>query len=85
MPHHNTVHGAVCLAFLFRLVLLTVVSTKKLKLRLKNTIRDKTLTDASETRILSKRDRTQINFFERKVYRRILSPGYDNEKKTGEY
>ena len=26
------------------------------------------------------RDRKQINIFERKVYRRILSPVYDNEK-----
>jgi hypothetical protein len=33
---------------------------KKLKLRLKNTIIDKTLTYASETWILTKRDRKQI-------------------------
>jgi len=39
---------------------------KKLKLRLKNTT-DKTLTNASETWILTKRDRKQINIFERKV------------------
>jgi len=26
-----------------------------------------------------KRDRTQLNIFERKVYRRILGPVYDNE------
>ena len=45
---------------------------RKLKLRLKNTIIDKTLTYASETWILTKRDRKQINIFERKVYRRIL-------------
>jgi hypothetical protein len=32
--------------------------------------------------ILSKRDRKQINVFERKVYRRILSPVYDNEKEN---
>jgi len=30
--------------------------------------------------LLTKRDRKQINFFERKVYRRILGPVYDNEK-----
>ena len=53
---------------------------KKLKLRLKNTIIDKTLTYASETWILTKRDRKQINVFERKVYRRILGPVYDKEK-----
>ena len=53
---------------------------KKLKLRLKKTIIDKTLTSASETWIPTKRDRKQINIFERKVYRRILSPVYDNEK-----
>jgi len=51
--------------------------TKELKLRLKNT-KDKTLTHASETWILTKKDRKQINIFERKVYRRILGPVYDN-------
>jgi hypothetical protein len=54
--------------------------SKKLNLRLKNTIIDKTLTYASETWILTKRDRKQINIFERKMYRRILGPVYDNEK-----
>jgi len=29
---------------------------------------------------LTKRDRKQINIFERKVYRRILGPVYDSEK-----
>ena len=52
--------------------------SKKLKLRLKNTI-DKTLTYASETWTLTKRDRKQLNVFERKVYRRILGPIYNNE------
>jgi len=42
--------------------------TKKLKLRLKNTIIDKTLTYASETWT----DRKQIKMFERIAYRRIL-------------
>jgi hypothetical protein len=55
---------------------------KKLKLRLKNTIIDKMLTYASETWILTKTDRKQINNFERKVYRRILGPVYDNEKEN---
>jgi hypothetical protein len=41
--------------------------SKKLKLRLKNTIIDKTLTYASETWTLAKRDRKQLNVFERKV------------------
>jgi hypothetical protein len=54
----------------------------KLKLRLKNTAIDKTLTYASETGILTKRDRKQLNIFERKVYRRILGPVYDNEKEN---
>ena len=54
--------------------------SKKLKLRLKNTITDKTSTHASETWILTKRDRKKMNIFERKVYRRILGPVYDNEK-----
>ena len=45
--------------------------SKKLKLRLKNTIIDRTLTCASETGTLTKRDRKQLNVFERKVYRGI--------------
>ena len=56
--------------------------SKKLKLRLKNTIIDKTLTYASETWILTKGDRKQINIFERKVYRRSLGPVYDKEKEN---
>jgi ribosomal protein L31E len=36
---------------------------KKLKLRLKNTTIDKTLTYASETGTLTKRDRKQLNIF----------------------
>jgi len=56
--------------------------SKKLKLRLQNTIKDKTLTYASETWILTKRDRKQINIFERKVYKRILWPVNDNEKEN---
>jgi hypothetical protein len=54
---------------------------KKLKLRLKNTIIDKTLTYTSETWKLTERDRKQRNVFEKKVYRRILGPVYDNEKR----
>jgi len=56
--------------------------SKKLKLRLKSTIIDTTLTYASETWILRKRDRQQINIFETKVCRRILDPVYDNEKEN---
>ena len=56
--------------------------SKKLKPRLKNTTIDKTLTHASETGALTKRDRKQLNIFERKVYRRILGPVYDNEKEN---
>jgi hypothetical protein len=47
---------------------------------LKNTIIDRTLTYASESSTLSNRDKKQLNIFERKVYRRILGPVYDNEK-----
>ena len=54
--------------------------SNKLKLRLKNTIIDKTLTYASEPWTLTKRDRKQLNVLERKVYRRIVDPVYDNEK-----
>jgi hypothetical protein len=56
--------------------------SKELKLRLKNTIINKTLTYALETWILTKRDRKQMNIFEWKVYRRILGPVYDNEKEN---
>jgi hypothetical protein len=52
----------------------------KNKLRLKNTIINKTLTNASETSILPNRDRKQLNILERKVYRRIIGLVYDNEK-----
>jgi hypothetical protein len=54
--------------------------SKKLKLRLKNTM-DKALTYASETWMLRKRDRKQINVFERKMYR-ILCPVYGSEKEN---
>ena len=54
--------------------------SKKLKLRLKNTIIDKTLQYASETWMLTNRDRKQMNTFEWKVQRRILGPVYDHEK-----
>ena len=40
------------------------------------------LTYASDTWILTKRGRKQINVFERKVCRRILGPVYDNEKEN---
>ena len=43
---------------------------------------DKTLTYASEIWTLTKRDRKQLNIFERKVYRRILGLVYDNEKEN---
>jgi hypothetical protein len=59
--------------------------SKKLKFRLKKTIIGKTLTFASETWILTKRDRNQMHIFERKVYRKILGPVYSMKKKIGEY
>jgi len=59
-----------------------ILTSVKLKLRLKNTIIDKMLTHASETLMLTKRDRKQLNIFERKMYRRILGPVYDNEKEN---
>jgi hypothetical protein len=43
-------------------------------------IRIKTLTYASETSTLTQIYRNQSNICERKVYRRILGPVYDNEK-----
>jgi hypothetical protein len=41
-----------------------------------------TLTYASDTSTLTKRDRKQLNIFERKLYKRILDPVYDNEKEN---
>jgi hypothetical protein len=55
----------------------------KLKLRWKNTIIDKTVAYASEIWVLTQRDGRQINIFERKVYRKILGPVYDNAKENG--
>jgi hypothetical protein len=43
---------------------------------------DKTLTYASETSTITKRDRKQLNIFERKEHRRILGPVYDNGKEN---
>jgi hypothetical protein len=58
----------------------------KLKLTLKNTTIDRqtdiTLTCASETGTLTETDRKQLDIFERKMYRRILGPVYDNEKEN---
>jgi hypothetical protein len=56
--------------------------SKKLKLITKNTITDKTLTYASEILTLTKRYVKQLNIFERKLYRIILCPVYDNEKEN---
>jgi hypothetical protein len=59
-----------------------IIYNKGVILTEKNTIIDKTLPYASETWTLTKRDRKQLNIFERKVYRRILGPVYDNEKEN---
>jgi hypothetical protein len=56
--------------------------SKRLKLGLKSTITDKTLTYVPEIWILTKRDRKQMNIFESKVYRGILGPVYGNEKEN---
>jgi len=40
------------------------------------------LTYASETWTLTKRYRKQLKMFERKVYRRLLGPVYDNKKEN---
>ena len=47
---------------------LKIKASKKLKLRLQNTVIDKSLTCASETWTLTTRDRKQLNIFERKVW-----------------
>jgi hypothetical protein len=47
-----------------------------------NTRIDQTLTYALQTSTLTKKDRKQLNIFERKVYRGILGPVYDNEKEN---
>ena len=58
---------------------------KKLKLKLRNTIIDKTLTYASETWVLTKRDRKQINIFERKYIEEFQAWYMTMKKKIGEY
>ena len=60
------------------------ISTK-LKLILKNTIIDKSLTYASETWILTERDRKQINIFKRKIFRRILGQFMVMKQNVGKY
>jgi len=40
------------------------------------------LTYVSETGTRTERDRKQLNIFERKVFRIILGPVYDNEKEN---
>jgi hypothetical protein len=66
----------------FTLQIISKIKTylKKLKLILKNTIIDKTLTYASETSTLTKRDKKQFNILERNVYRINLGPVCGNEK-----
>jgi hypothetical protein len=59
-----------------------IKTSKKLIMILKNTIIDKTLTYGLETSTSTKRDREQLNIFERKVYRRILGPVYGNGKEN---
>jgi len=55
--------------------------SKKLKSRLKKTIIDKTLTYASDTSILTKRDRKQINIFERSVEKKFRSSIWQLKRK----
>jgi hypothetical protein len=43
---------------------------------------DKTLTYTSETWIVTKRERKQMNIFQRTVYIRILGPVYGNAKEN---
>ena len=60
--------------------------SKKLKLRLKNTIINKTLTYASETWILTKRDRKQIEtFLKQKCIEEFQAQYMVMTKKTGGY
>ena len=59
--------------------------SKKLKLILKNTTIDKTLTHASETWMLTKRDRKQLNIFERKCIEEFWVQYTTMKKKTGGY
>jgi len=42
----------------------------------------RTYTNYVKTWTLTKRDRKQLTVFERKVYRRIFGPVYDNEKEN---
>jgi hypothetical protein len=55
---------------------------QKTKIDTKEHSNRQNITFASETLTLRKQDRKQLNISERKVYRRTLSPAYDNEKEN---
>ena len=59
--------------------------SKKLKLKLKNTIINKTLTYASETWILTKRDRKKQTFLKGKYIEEFQAQYTKMKKKIGEY
>ena len=59
--------------------------SRKLKLRLKNTIVDKTLTYTSETCILTKRDRKQMNIFKGRYIEEFWAQYMIMKKKVAEY
>jgi len=82
LPLQERIENANKTYFILQKFLKNKIMLKKLTLRPKNIIINKTLTCASENWTLTKSDRKQLDIFERKVCRRILGPVYDNEKEN---
>jgi hypothetical protein len=54
---------------------------KNTKIRIKNSVINKILSYGSELWSLTKKERLQLNVFERKIYRRIYGPVFDKKLK----
>ena len=53
--------------------------SKNIKIRIKNSIINKILSYGSEAWSLTKEERSQLNVFQRKIYRRLFGPVLDNQ------
>ena len=53
--------------------------SKNIKIRIKNSVINKILSYGSELWSLTKKERLQLNVFERKIYIRIFGPVFDNK------
>ena len=64
-------------------MLQNILKSKNIKIHIKNSVINKILSYGSEAWSLTKKERSQLNVFERKIYRRIFGPVFDN--KTNEW